>query len=120
MRRSAGLWTDHRPPRLCRGPGSCWPWPPRPSAPTRPAAGAASGPPRAVRSARVTILSTMLADTEGLGEWGFAAPVEADGHRLLFHPAAFAPVSAVIGRGGPLASLSSRESPFRVSSFDPG
>ncbi|MDR3634587.1 MAG: MBL fold metallo-hydrolase [Isosphaeraceae bacterium] len=30
------------------------------------------------------ILSTMLADTKGIGEWGFAALVEADGHRLLF------------------------------------
>ena len=37
-----------------------------------------------VRSARITILSTMLADTKGVGEWGFAALVEADGHRLLF------------------------------------
>jgi 7,8-dihydropterin-6-yl-methyl-4-(beta-D-ribofuranosyl)aminobenzene 5'-phosphate synthase len=37
-----------------------------------------------VQSARVTILSTMLADTKGLGEWGFAALVEADGRRLLF------------------------------------
>ena len=26
----------------------------------------------------------MLADTKGIGEWGFAALVEADGHRLLF------------------------------------
>jgi 7,8-dihydropterin-6-yl-methyl-4-(beta-D-ribofuranosyl)aminobenzene 5'-phosphate synthase len=32
----------------------------------------------------VTILSTMLADSAGLGEWGFAALIEADGHRLLF------------------------------------
>jgi 7,8-dihydropterin-6-yl-methyl-4-(beta-D-ribofuranosyl)aminobenzene 5'-phosphate synthase len=31
---------------------------------------------------RVTILSTMLAD-DGIGEWGFAALVEADGHRVL-------------------------------------
>src|SRR5262245_18403243 len=37
-----------------------------------------------VRSARVTVLSTMLADAKGVGEWGFAALVEADGHRLLF------------------------------------
>lgn len=37
-----------------------------------------------LRSARVTTLSTMLADTRGLGEWGFAALVEADGRRLLF------------------------------------
>src|SRR5271169_1128992 len=39
--------------------------------------------PRAqVKSLKVTILSTMLAD-EGVGEWGFAALVEADGHRVL-------------------------------------
>lgn len=37
-----------------------------------------------IDSVRVTILSTMLADTRGIGEWGFAALVEADGHRLLF------------------------------------
>ncbi len=37
-----------------------------------------------VRSVDVVILSTMLADTRGVGEWGFAALVEADGHRLLF------------------------------------
>jgi 7,8-dihydropterin-6-yl-methyl-4-(beta-D-ribofuranosyl)aminobenzene 5'-phosphate synthase len=35
-----------------------------------------------VKTLKVTILSTMLAD-EGIGEWGFAALVEADGHRLL-------------------------------------
>jgi len=38
--------------------------------------------PAQVQSLRVTILSTMLAD-EGIGEWGFAALVEADGHRIL-------------------------------------
>lgn len=38
--------------------------------------------PAQVESLRVTILSTMLAD-EGIGEWGFAALVEADGHRIL-------------------------------------
>ena len=37
-----------------------------------------------VGTLRVTVLSTMLADTKGVGEWGFAALVEADGHRLLF------------------------------------
>jgi 7,8-dihydropterin-6-yl-methyl-4-(beta-D-ribofuranosyl)aminobenzene 5'-phosphate synthase len=37
-----------------------------------------------VSSVNITVLSTMLADTKGLGEWGFAALVEADGHRLLF------------------------------------
>jgi 7,8-dihydropterin-6-yl-methyl-4-(beta-D-ribofuranosyl)aminobenzene 5'-phosphate synthase len=35
-----------------------------------------------VRALKVTILSTMLAD-DGIGEWGFAALVEADGHRAL-------------------------------------
>jgi 7,8-dihydropterin-6-yl-methyl-4-(beta-D-ribofuranosyl)aminobenzene 5'-phosphate synthase len=37
-----------------------------------------------VRELKITILSTMLADGDELGEWGFAALVEADGHRLLF------------------------------------
>jgi 7,8-dihydropterin-6-yl-methyl-4-(beta-D-ribofuranosyl)aminobenzene 5'-phosphate synthase len=32
---------------------------------------------------KVVVLSTMLADS-GIGEWGFAALVEADGHRILF------------------------------------
>jgi 7,8-dihydropterin-6-yl-methyl-4-(beta-D-ribofuranosyl)aminobenzene 5'-phosphate synthase len=32
---------------------------------------------------KITILSTMLADP-GIGEWGFAALVEADGHKILF------------------------------------
>ena len=36
-----------------------------------------------VRTARIVILSTNLAE-EGMGEWGFAALVEADGHRILF------------------------------------
>lgn len=36
-----------------------------------------------VKSLHITILSTMLADA-GIGEWGFAALVEVDGHRLLF------------------------------------
>ena len=36
-----------------------------------------------VKSVHITILSTMLAD-KGMGEWGFAAVIEADGHRLLF------------------------------------
>jgi 7,8-dihydropterin-6-yl-methyl-4-(beta-D-ribofuranosyl)aminobenzene 5'-phosphate synthase len=36
-----------------------------------------------VRTLRVTVLSTMLAD-RGIGEWGFAALVEADGRRILF------------------------------------
>ncbi len=35
-----------------------------------------------VQNLKITILSTMLAD-EGIGEWGFAALVEVDGHRVL-------------------------------------
>ena len=37
-----------------------------------------------VASLRITILSTMLADHTGIGEWGFSALVEADGHKILF------------------------------------
>ena len=37
-----------------------------------------------VQSVDVKILSTMLADTGGIGEWGFSALVTADGHRILF------------------------------------
>src|SRR5688572_19461426 len=42
-----------------------------------------SKPDKRVHSLRVFVLSTMLADA-GLGEWGFAALVEVDGHRILF------------------------------------
>jgi 7,8-dihydropterin-6-yl-methyl-4-(beta-D-ribofuranosyl)aminobenzene 5'-phosphate synthase len=37
-----------------------------------------------VQSLKVKILSTMLADGEGYGEWGFAALVEVDGRKILF------------------------------------
>ncbi|HEX3935094.1 MAG TPA: MBL fold metallo-hydrolase, partial [Puia sp.] len=37
-----------------------------------------------VQQLRITILSTMLTDTVGKGEWGFSALVEADGHKMLF------------------------------------
>jgi 7,8-dihydropterin-6-yl-methyl-4-(beta-D-ribofuranosyl)aminobenzene 5'-phosphate synthase len=47
-----------------------------------PAAGADA--PVRVQSLKITILSTMLADGQELGEWGFSALVEADGHRILF------------------------------------
>jgi 7,8-dihydropterin-6-yl-methyl-4-(beta-D-ribofuranosyl)aminobenzene 5'-phosphate synthase len=45
-------------------------------------AAAESARPR-VKSLRILVLSTMLAD-QGLGEWGFAALVEVDGERILF------------------------------------
>jgi 7,8-dihydropterin-6-yl-methyl-4-(beta-D-ribofuranosyl)aminobenzene 5'-phosphate synthase len=38
---------------------------------------------RRVQSLDVKVLSTMLADTNGIGEWGFSALVVADGHRIL-------------------------------------
>src|ERR1700691_4517018 len=37
-----------------------------------------------VASLDVRLLSTMLTADEGYGEWGFAALVVADGHRILF------------------------------------
>lgn len=43
--------------------------------------GAASHP---VKSLKITVLSTMLTDHAGVGEWGFAALVEVDGRRILF------------------------------------
>ncbi|MBM3724409.1 MAG: MBL fold metallo-hydrolase [Acidobacteria bacterium] len=40
--------------------------------------------PARVRDLKITVLSTMLADNRGLGEWGFAALVETGGRRILF------------------------------------
>lgn len=37
-----------------------------------------------VSALKVTVLSTMLTDLDGIGEWGFSALVEVDGRRLLF------------------------------------
>ena len=37
-----------------------------------------------VRALKITVLSTMLADGDELGEWGFAALVEVDGRKILF------------------------------------
>ena len=47
---------------------------------------AQTGPatPALVDSARVTILSSNLADGSTIGEWGFSALVESDGHCVLF------------------------------------
>ena len=45
---------------------------------------AAPDSPRQARALRVTVLSTMLTDHTGIGEWGFGALVEVDGRRLLF------------------------------------
>lgn len=52
------------------------------------AALAASAPaaaaPDEVGHLKITVLATMLADGKELGEWGFSALVEVDGHRVLF------------------------------------
>ena len=45
---------------------------------------APDSPPHQARALRVTVLSTMLADHTGIGEWGFGALVEVDGTRILF------------------------------------
>ena len=51
---------------------------------TGPVAAPPAEPPlHKVASLKITILSTMLAE-EGMGEWGFATLVEADGRRVLF------------------------------------
>lgn len=42
-----------------------------------------------VKNLKVTVLSTMLADEPGIGEWGFSALIEADGHRILFDTGAY-------------------------------
>jgi 7,8-dihydropterin-6-yl-methyl-4-(beta-D-ribofuranosyl)aminobenzene 5'-phosphate synthase len=47
-------------------------------------AGIAAAQQRRAQSVEVTVLSTMLADTAGIGEWGFSALVVVDGHRILF------------------------------------
>lgn len=36
------------------------------------------------RSVRVEVLSTMLTSDDGIGEWGFSAVADVDGHRILF------------------------------------
>ena len=51
--------------------------------PSRTDAQSASATPPELHTLKITILSTMLAD-DGIGEWGFAALVEADGHKILF------------------------------------
>lgn len=51
---------------------------------TLPQAPPPAPPPVAAQAVSVTVLSTMLADVAGIGEWGFAAVVEVDGRRWLF------------------------------------
>src|ERR1019366_3883809 len=47
-------------------------------------AGSIQNTPAQIHALKVTLLSTMLVgSTTGLGEWGFSALIEADGHRVL-------------------------------------
>jgi 7,8-dihydropterin-6-yl-methyl-4-(beta-D-ribofuranosyl)aminobenzene 5'-phosphate synthase len=41
-------------------------------------------PVQEVETLRVQVLSTMLTADRGIGEWGFSAVVDVDGHRILF------------------------------------
>jgi 7,8-dihydropterin-6-yl-methyl-4-(beta-D-ribofuranosyl)aminobenzene 5'-phosphate synthase len=52
--------------------------------PTTAAAGQSRGGVGQVKMLDVSVLSTMLADRVGVGEWGFSAVVETSGHRILF------------------------------------
>ncbi len=45
-----------------------------------------------VAQLKITVLSTMLADGDALGEWGYAALVEVDGRKFLFDTGAHADV----------------------------
>jgi 7,8-dihydropterin-6-yl-methyl-4-(beta-D-ribofuranosyl)aminobenzene 5'-phosphate synthase len=44
----------------------------------------ADAAPHRVHDLKITVLSTMLTDAAGIGEWGFAALVEVEGQRILF------------------------------------
>ena len=55
---------------------------------TRPDTAKQSNAAGRVRSLRILVLSTMLAE-RGIGEWGFAALVEVDGRRILFDTGAY-------------------------------
>jgi 7,8-dihydropterin-6-yl-methyl-4-(beta-D-ribofuranosyl)aminobenzene 5'-phosphate synthase len=44
----------------------------------------APSPAQQARAVRVEVLSTMLTSDDGIGEWGFSAVVDVDGHRILF------------------------------------
>jgi 7,8-dihydropterin-6-yl-methyl-4-(beta-D-ribofuranosyl)aminobenzene 5'-phosphate synthase len=46
--------------------------------------GAGADEPAVISDLKITVLSTMLTELRGVGEWGFAALIEADGHTILF------------------------------------
>ena len=47
-------------------------------------AAARADEPVIISDLKITVLSTMLTELRGVGEWGFAALIEADGHTVLF------------------------------------
>jgi 7,8-dihydropterin-6-yl-methyl-4-(beta-D-ribofuranosyl)aminobenzene 5'-phosphate synthase len=49
-----------------------------------PAATEAEEKPAVVTDLEITVLSTMLTELRGIGEWGFSAFIEVDGHTVLF------------------------------------
>ena len=58
--------------------------PPAQAQATSPAPNVRSAPPVQIHALKVTLLSTMLVGSvTGVGEWGFSALIEADGHRVL-------------------------------------
>jgi 7,8-dihydropterin-6-yl-methyl-4-(beta-D-ribofuranosyl)aminobenzene 5'-phosphate synthase len=57
--------------------------PPESAVPSAPP-GPIQSPRGPIKAVDVVILSTMLADRFGVGEWGFSALVETEGHRILF------------------------------------
>jgi 7,8-dihydropterin-6-yl-methyl-4-(beta-D-ribofuranosyl)aminobenzene 5'-phosphate synthase len=49
-----------------------------------PSVGAQNNPPTQIQTVKLTVLSTMLVGSaQGIGEWGFAGLLEADGRRIL-------------------------------------
>jgi 7,8-dihydropterin-6-yl-methyl-4-(beta-D-ribofuranosyl)aminobenzene 5'-phosphate synthase len=63
---------------------------------TTPASGDAAAQ---IHSLKITVLSTMLVgETTGLGEWGFSALVESDGHRILLDTGAHPDTVAINAR----------------------
>ena len=58
--------------------------PPAEAQATSPTPNVRSAPPVQIHALKVTLLSTMLVGSvTGVGEWGFSALIEADGHRVL-------------------------------------
>ena len=78
--------------------------------------------PAVVSNLKITLLSTMLTEFRGVGEWGFAALIEADGHVVLasaHEPRLAAPVSGHF-RGNGVGSSMSYRVEVRAAPMAPG